>query len=297
MSLQRNGRGNGGERSVFDSRMRLVVASALLFLVACGGGPNDPGPMPPPPAANQPPNIDSITTSAQRVEVDEPVTITASVRDAETPVDQLTFEWAADAGTFSSQGATVTWRAAADTATPANVTIRLTVREVYGTAPAGGTRPEHRVTGTSNPIRLHNSPREIGELSMRFLNDFATSSVSADACVRDFSDSCRGKADELNEIRDNRIRYDIVSSSLRLRNVGVAQNRLTGNSSVDCGFVSRYKVCPPNNPNCPIGGLESVSGSCLMTAVYEQNRWWLCQSNFQSSSGIMFSKIPLSAPR
>ena len=283
---------------MIDARVRFALAGALAFVVACGGPPNEPGPVPqPPPATNQPPNIDSITTSVQRAEVGDSVTITASVRDAETPVDQLIFEWSADNGTFSGQGASVTWRAAGDAATPADVAMRLTVREVYGTAPSGGTRPEHRVTASSNPIRLHNSQRELGELAMRFLNDFATSSVSPETCVRDFSDSCRGKADELGEIRDNRMTYDIVSSSLRLRNVGVATSRMSGNMSVDCAFTSRYKRCPPNNPNCQIGGLESVSGSCVMTAVYEQSRWWLCQSNFQSSNGIMYSRIPLSAPR
>ena len=280
-------------------RVRFAVACAMVVMVACGGDggpPTNPGPVNPPPT-NQAPSIDSIATSAQRAEVEESVTVNATVRDAETPVDQLIFEWSADAGTFSGQGASVTWRAAADAATPANVVIRLTVREVYGTASAGGTRPEHRVTGSSNPIRLHNSRREIEELSMRFLHDFATSSVSPDACVRDFAETCSGKLDELRDIRDNRFYYDIVSSSLRFRNAGVSSNRTAGNASVDCAFVSRYKACPPNNPNCQIGSLESVSGTCLLTAVYDQSRWWLCQSNFQSNNGVMFSKIPLSAPR
>ena len=282
---------------MIDCRVRFALAGALAFAIGCGGSPIDPGPVTPPPAANQAPNIESITTSAQRIEVGETVTVTASVRDAETPADQLIYEWSADGGTFAGQGASVTWRPAGDAATPANVTFRLTVRDVYGTAPAGGTRPEHRVNGTSNPIRLHNSPRELGELAMRFLNDFATSSVSPDACVREFSDSCNGKAAELNDIRDNRRDYDVVSSTLRLRNAAVAGTGLTGNMNVDCAFTSRYKQCPPTIPNCPIGGLESVSGSCLLTAVYEQNRWWLCQSNFQASNGVLFTRIPLSAPR
>jgi hypothetical protein len=282
---------------VIDGRFRFALPAALAFVVACGGSPTDPEPVNPPPAPNQAPNIDSITTSVQRAEIGDSVTVTASVRDAETPVDQLIFEWSADNGTFSGQGASVTWRPADNAATPADVTIRLTVRDVYGSAPAGGTRPEHRVSASGNPIRLHNSQRELGELAMRFLNDFATSSVSPEACVRDFSDSCGGKTDELSEIRDNRVTYDIVSSSLHLRGVSVATSRMSGNMNVDCAFTSRYKRCPPNTPNCQIGGLESVSGSCVMTAVYEQNRWWLCQSNFQSSSGIMYSRIPLSPPR
>ena len=104
------------------SRLRFALAGTVAFAIGCGGSPMDPGPVPPPPATNQAPNIESITTSAQRIEVDETVTVTASVRDAETPADQLIYEWSADGGTFAGQGASVTWRPAGDAATPANVT-------------------------------------------------------------------------------------------------------------------------------------------------------------------------------
>jgi hypothetical protein len=226
--------------------------------------------------------IESITVDAPRAEVGTDVRLTASVRDAETAVDQLIYEWAADAGTFSGQGASVTWRPAEDATTPADFVIRLTVREQYGTAPAGGQRPEHRVTGTSSPIRVHNSPKELGDMALRFLGDFANSSVSPDTCVREFSDSCQEKEVERDQIEDNRRDYEILSSSLSLRNVNVSSDRMSANMRVACAFTSRVRACVSGTsvPNCSVGATERVAGDCLLTGVYQQNRWWLCESRF-----------------
>jgi len=256
----------------------VVCAAAVVAAHACGGSPTSPGPQPQP-TPNTPPVIESIAVEPTRVEVDGQVTVVATVRDAETPVSQLTYEWTASAGTFTGQGPSVSWRPPADAATPADFVMRLTVREQYGTAPPGGQRPEHRVMADSNAIRVHNSPRELGDMAIRFLSDFANSSVSPDTCVREFSDTCRGKEQERSDIEDNRRNYEILSSSLRLREVTVAGDGLTGGMRVNCAFTSRVKQCPGTS-NCSIGGTESVAGDCLLTAVYQQSRWWLCTSRF-----------------
>ena len=60
---------------------------------------------------------------------------------------------------------------------------------------------------------------------MAFLGDFANSSVSPSTCVRDFSDGCRGKADEKSDIESNREHFVITNSSLRLQNVRVEPER------------------------------------------------------------------------
>ena len=260
-----------------------VIASASLY--ACGGSPMNPGPPPPPPAPNQAPVVESIASDVSRAEVETDVRFTATVRDAETAVDQLIFEWAADAGTFTGQGPSVTWRPPGNANTPADFVIRLTVREQYGTAPPGGQRPEHRVTANSNPVRVHNSPKELGDMAMRFLNDFANSSVSPDTCVREFSDSCPEKEDERDQIADNRRDYQILSSSLSLRDVTVSSDRMSGRMRVDCAFTSRVLACVPNTtvPNCSVGATERVVGDCVLTAIYERNRWWLCESRFVNS--------------
>lgn len=260
------------------------VIACCAVVYACGGSPTNPGPPPPPPPPpNQAPVVESISSDVSRLEVGTEVIFTATVRDAETPISQLLFEWAADAGTFSGAGASISWRPPDNATTPADFVIRLTVREPYGTAPPGGERPEHRVTANSNPVRVHNSPKELGDMTMRFLGDFANSSVSPDTCVREFSDSCPEKAVERKEIEGNRRDYQILSSSLRLREVTVSSDRMHAQIRANCAFTSRVLACVPDTsvPNCSVGATERVDGDCLLTAIYERDRWWLCDSKFQ----------------
>ncbi len=61
-----------------------VAVLACAVLVACGDSPTNPGPIQQPPPQqqpnNQPPVIESIAVSTQRVEADTDVTVTAVVR-------------------------------------------------------------------------------------------------------------------------------------------------------------------------------------------------------------------------
>jgi hypothetical protein len=258
-----------------------VAVLGLSWFAACGGSPNGPGPInpppPPPPPVNTPPVIDSITASASRTEVDTDVTLTATVRDAETPVSQLTYAWSADAGTFTGTGATVTWRVAKGITTPVDVAIKLTVTENYGSG------QQNTVSGTSPAVRVHDSPAELTSLSMGFLGDFANSSVSPSTCVRNFSDGCSGKADEKRDIESNREHFTIVNSSLRMRDVRIAGSQLSANMRVECSFTSRIDKCEPADKSCVVGKVGTVAGDCLLTGVYEQQKWWLCTSNFSGS--------------
>ena len=261
----------------------LVSMLGVLLLSTCGGGPAGPGPVPPPPPpppGNAPPTIESITLTTERAEVAEEVTVTATVQDAETAIGDLQYVWSAEGGTFSGEGASVRWRPPADADTPADYVLELTVTETYGAADANGVRPSHTVKASSPAVRVHDSPKEIGDLSMAFLREFARSSVPADEAVREFSDSCRGKADEQEDIEFNRKYFEIVSSSLRLVNATMASSRLTGSARVACGFTSKVKACPPNRPGCAVGATEKVAGDCRLTTVYEERRWWLCSSSF-----------------
>lgn len=263
------------------------ILALVLSLAAsgCGGGssPTGPGPQPQPQPTpvNQVPVIESVAVSATRVEVETDVTVTATVRDAETAVDQLRFAWAADVGTFSGTGASVRWRVPRGTTTPAEHAVRLTVTEVYGTADASGNRPQHTVSGSSSLVRVHDSPAELGALALRFLRDFANSSVPADAAVREFSDSCAGKAAERTDIADNRRDFDILSSQLSLSSAIVRTPFSRGDMTVRCAFSSRRRNCPAGSPaSCRVGTVESVEGNCNMTAVYDAQRWQLCESTF-----------------
>jgi hypothetical protein len=271
----------------------LACAIPIVLSLSCGGSPNAPGgtTQPPPAQTNQPPTIESITIGSERAEVGDRVTVNATVRDPETPVADLQYAWSADAGTFEGQGASVVWLPPAERATPAEYTMRLTVTETYGVADTSGVRPKNIVTATSTAsVRVHNSPREVGDLSLGFLRDFATSAIPADVAVRDFSDNCPGKAEERGQIANNRHDYEILASSLNLRDVSVAGNRLSANSRVACAFTSRVKACQADRPECVVGSTEKVAGNCVMTARYEQRRWWLCDSHFVDAVSVPLAR-------
>jgi hypothetical protein len=261
----------------------------LLFATACGGSPLDPDPPPPPPPPPPPapvnvvPIIDSITISAERVEADGEITVTAAVRDSETAIDQLRLEWSASAGTFTGSGLSVRWRAPKGPATPADYVLTLTVTEMYGSG------QQHIVRGTSSSVRVHDSPVELRDMAMRFLNDFANSSVSADVAVREFADSCPGKRDEQDQIADNRRKYTIQSAQLTRPEVRV-KSPTTGEVRVRCEFRSTIKNCRPSDgPGCKVGALEHVLGDCDLSTVYEQRRWWLCTSHF--NNGVLLPSM------
>jgi len=261
----------------------VVLALALAGSASCGSSPMSPGPVTPPvTVVNTPPVVESIVASASRAEVETDVTLTATVRDAETPVAQLRYEWKADAGTFAGDGASVTWRAPKGTTTPADYTVRLTVTETYGTPNAVGGSQQNIVNATSPAIRLHDSPKELGDLALRFLGDFANSSVSPSTCVREFSDGCAGKALEKSDVERNREHLVIVNSSLRLQDVRVASSGMTADMRVACSFTSRIIKCESGSVGCVVGSVGTVVGDCVLTSVYEQQRWWLCTSNFQN---------------
>lgn len=252
-----------------------------LLLASCGDSPARPGPIdqppPPPPPVNQAPVVDSITLSADRVEADAEVAVTAAVRDAETAADRLQLAWTASAGTFSGTGASVRWRAPKGAATPADYTLTLTVTESYG---AG---QQHVVTSTSPAVRVHDSPQEVSDMALRFLRDFANSSVPPDAAVRDFADSCDGKREEREDIEDNRRKYTITNSSFIPRGASVT-SPTSAETRITCEFRSVIKDCRASDgPDCRVGATERVSGDCDLTAKYEQRRWWLCSSRFNNA--------------
>ena len=62
---------------------------------------------------------------------------------------------------------------------------------------------------------------------------------------------------------------------------------IKANVAVSCQFTSRAKACPTDEPQCVPNAVGTVRGECRMTGVYEQQRWWLCDSTFDGSTGIL----------
>lgn len=273
----------------------LVAACAgAAFITACGSTPaptpNPGGGNPPPPVINTPPQIKSVTASAASAEAGTPVTLTAVVEDAETPVASLTYEWKADTGAFTGTGASVAWVAGQDAKTPAEVVLTLTITERYT---SGSTTLENKVAGTAN-VHLNNSPKELAELSLRFLGDFADSKASADKCVSEFSDTCaRDKKDEFEDITNDRHDFLHLASTLRHTGLSISADRRTATVHTFCSFTSRVITTNPqsggcvNSPaSCPFNGEGTAQGDCWTTNVYEKGRWWLCASHYTPTGSL-----------
>jgi hypothetical protein len=250
----------------------LTAAATVAFAVeGCGSPPAAPTPTPPV-VNNTPPIIQSMKVSADRVEADHELDVTASVTDAEVAPETLTYMWSASPanGTFTGSGPVVRWRAPTQQKTPDLYTLTLTVTETFLSA---GLPKQNQVSSTVQ-VPYNDSPAEVRALAEEFYKDFGNSSVSAAACVRNFSDSCRGKQEELANIQGNRDRtdYRIVGSTLS------SSPHLTFDSGMTRGTF--LQPCTFEDVSTTTGKRQRVSGDCYLSTVYEQWRWWLCDSHF-----------------
>jgi hypothetical protein len=276
--------------------LALLVTVAMIGSVACGGSttPASPTPTPqpqPPPKPNVEPTIVSLTASGQRVDADADVTLTAVVEDAETPLDQLAYQWSSTpiGGDFIGTGAQIRWRAPHGQTTPAIYSIKLTVVEKYVSA---GQPAQHEVSRAVD-VHYNDSPAEVRRIGMRFLTelfpDFAVAPASA---VQDFSDSCPGKFAELSDITNNRKEFQILSGTYSPAAINFDSAKTSASLSGQCTFVDIPKN--PSNPN--YNRRESVTGVCSLTAVYESWRWYLCTSAFRGIGTTPLNQLRYRVP-
>ena len=257
--------------------IRTACLALIASLVAGACGSSGPGPTPieppPPPPPNNPPVVRSISAEHARLEVNGTTTLTAVVEDPETATDALRFEWTAEAGTITGEGLEVTFQAPESIEAPGEPAVTLTVVEDYT---VNGNPRTNRTVFTTGPVRVHDSRAELTELAKTFLDDFIDSSVSASECVRNFSDSCRGKASELRDIEFNRDNYTMLPASrYSIRSVSVVSPWARGEIRASCEFHARTLKTMQTGV---------ASGTCALTAVYESDRWWLCDSSFSATS-------------
>jgi hypothetical protein len=123
-------------------------------------------------------------------------------------------------------------------------------------------------------------------MGVSFLTKFGTTSVSPDACLVDFSDNCRGKAEEREDIVRNRENYVILDYDLGTPVVSSLAAFSSAEVRIPCFFRSRIVKCPAGGGSCVVGSTEVANGTCRLTAVYEQARWWLCESRFLAPASL-----------
>ena len=265
------------------SEMRCLVRGALIA-AAIGAAACKGATQPAPPIVNNTaPTIESIAMAGPRAEADRPIQVTAVVRDLESTLDRLTFTWSATpqtgafGGTTTLAGnqATNTWRPPTGQPTPDLYTVTLTVTESF----TSGGQPRANVVSSSTTVRYNDSPAEVLFLARDFLvSKFGNFNVGPAEAVSNFSDSCAGKAEELEDVQDNRAEVRILSA-LFLNPVATFDNTMTrGTVEGQC----RFEDIPNSGPNA--GKRQFVSGTCRLTTVYENFRWFLCDSNFISGT-------------
>lgn len=233
-----------------------------------------------PTAPNTAPVITSLTAQGRRprqpatfADYGETIQLTLVVQDAESSPAQLVYQWRACDGTITGSGPQVDWTAPAVGSLPSTCTIDVTV-----------TDGPHVLT-RSIVVRLHNSIAEVSALALEFLTEFADSTIPAATVVRNFSDSCKGKGEELEQVEINRRDYRILSHTY-------------GTPSVTIGFGG---VCPFRNRSADAcfrmpagwvstkvidGSTEVVTGVSHVTGVYRNFEWRLCDSDYGSTSTV-----------
>jgi hypothetical protein len=229
-------------------------------------------------APNTAPVITSIAAQGRRLrqpaafaDYGETIQLTLVITDAETPAAQLTYQWRACDGIFSGTGPQVDWTAPAIGTLPSTCTIDVTV-----------TDGPHVLT-RSIVVRLHNSIAEIGALALGFLTDFANNSISATTTVQNFSDSCPGKASELEDvkfIRDTRfINTHVYGTPAPTVAFGGSCKLKTADACVTTSVEWNSTVIASK-------AIEIAKGTSTISGIYRDSRWWLCDSHFDGASSL-----------
>lgn len=284
-------------------RLSSLVTTTLfaVLLAACGGSPAAPKPpVPPPPVVDPPaniaPTIDSIAVQGRRprqparfADLQETIDVTANVRDPETSIEELTYQWTATAGTFTGSGRVVTWTAPDTATTPTKVTITLKVIENYG-HPGQPKIYSQEVSATA-AVALHDSHKEVGDMSREFLIDFSTTSIKDWRYImRNFN---RVACPDAGEVDLERIDVENHYTNYVMHNYRIEPASVTVNFGGVCPYLNkRGDACAAVGTfwdSTEIGkSRKQTTGVDHLTAAYSSadSRWWLCSSYFQPTTSL-----------
>jgi hypothetical protein len=253
---------------------------------------------------NTPPVINSLTVRGPRANqpaafanIGDPIRLEASVSDAETADTALTYEWTATPaiGTFSGAGREVEWLAPSSISSAQTVVLTLTVVERYQDVDGQGlpVQREHRVQRTVN-IRVHDSAKEIGDMSQAFLEAFSRQ-LGTTETLKDFSRTCdggRGYQLEFGDVQDNldkrtitawRVDQPTVSFAFAAANACPIDG--TFGDACAAHFVRWSDV------EKSTGTPSTVEGTDYVSAVYETDRWRLCHSRFDGRNVLTGQRV------
>ena len=231
-----------------------------------------------PTGPNTAPVIRSITAQGKRpnqpaayADYGETIQVSIVVEDAETPAAQLGYQWRACDGTFTGTGPTVDWTAPSGGTLASMCTIDVTVSD-----------GPHVLT-SSVAIRLHNSVVEVSSLALQFLNDFADNTIPAATTVRNFHNSCSGKASELEDVTFVRETRVILS-----KNYGIATTTVAFGSNCRTKAADACVLTPVEWQSRVIATqqLEVAKGTSIISGIYRESKWWLCDSLFDGDSSL-----------
>jgi hypothetical protein len=284
----------------FSSHLVFALV-ATLFVNACGGSPTTPPPPPGPGPAptNAPPSIASITVQGRRAgqparfaDVRETVDVAATVSDAETPLEELVYQWTTTAGTFTGTGRNVTWTAPDTAATPGTVTLTLKVIEHYGYP--GQPKTFTQDVSRTQTLALHDSEKEVGGMAVRFLTEFSKpqTNQNVDDIMKDFKAAACPRPSEVAAEREDVIdhyenvemhRFDIGVPAVSVRFGGACDFRSLNLVGDACAITAvDWDSTDRRFGRAPAVGRSHISAA-YSTA---DSRWWLCGSHYEPSGTL-----------
>ena len=250
---------------------------------------------------NNPPVVSTLTVQAPRegqpstlASTGDRMSLTASVNDAETAANQLTYEWTSTptAGSFVGTGPAVQWTAPSSITIPQTVVLTLTVVEKYQEAGPTGlpVQREHRVQ-RSTLVKVHNTVKEVSDMAVDFLTLFSNSSLGPEAVLHNFSKTCdggKGYNEERIDVEYSRANYVILSHAITpptfFEYEFGASNACSrtlkptpGDVCVEVPITWTDRNIGSTVSNPPVKGVDFVTG------VYENSQWRLCHSRFDPS--------------